>query len=256
MVLQQLPYMGDGRAERSPELFFCKYGLEPGSIIEIGNVKIPGIVPDICVDLYEGPLKEDARFWNPEQKYDNVISISTIEHFGTSSDEFDWRGPMQGLENIIEWVKPGGFFYVTVPFGIPMPGLKRKAGEYWAQFYPPQNAVTFMPFTLEYIQRFRERRAGSLNFLFMKRLDIQSNRWAWCEAEDVVDCEMIDDGACAILIITNKDLMALDIAHLKPIVTKQSMQLMDRVARGAVQPKRWLGYASRIFHHIRSRVQL
>ncbi len=43
MILEELPYLGDGPAERAPELFFAKHGLEPGTIAFIGNVHIPGI---------------------------------------------------------------------------------------------------------------------------------------------------------------------------------------------------------------------
>ena len=88
MILEELPYLGDGLAERSPELFFAKHGLEPGTI-------------DLCIDLLEGPVKEDARYYTPPNKYDNVISISTVEHFGMG-DEFDWRGPMEGLNNLVK----------------------------------------------------------------------------------------------------------------------------------------------------------
>lgn len=37
-MLSVLPYMGDGGAERAPELFFAKHGLAQGTIIEVGNV--------------------------------------------------------------------------------------------------------------------------------------------------------------------------------------------------------------------------
>ena len=116
MILEELPYLGNGPADRAPKLFFAKHGLEPGTIVEIGIVLIPGVSPDICVDLYEGPIKEDARYYTPVPKYDNIISISTIEHFDTTS-EFDWRGLIEGLNNLFNWVKPGGFFNVPVPLG-------------------------------------------------------------------------------------------------------------------------------------------
>jgi len=231
MILEELPYLGDGLAERSPELFFAKHGLEPGTIVEVGNVFIPGVSPDLCVDLLEGPVKEDARYYTPSNKYDNVISISTVEHFGMG-DEFDWRGPVEGLNNVVKWVKPGGFFYVTVPFGKPTPGLERKAGDWWAQFYPPFNMVTFMPFTSEYIRVFREQHADWLKFVFLKRIDVKNNRWAWCEEQDVVDCQMLDDGSSAILVIPNKDLRLMNVKDLPPVMLQTTA---DRYHKYAVR---------------------
>ena len=226
VTMGELPFLGNGPAERSPELFFAKHALTGGTIAEIGNVSIPGVSPDLCVDLFEGPVKEDARCFRPPVEFDNVISISTIEHFGTGR-HFDWTGPIAGLKNIVMWIKPGGFFYVTVPFGKPTQRFKRQAGPYLVQYYPPQQMETFMPFTGEYIGEFRHAHKHWLKFLFLKRTDIRGNKWAWCDESDVRDCEMADDGATALLIITSRDLRQLDISDLSPV-----MILGTEIARG------------------------
>lgn len=67
MIYRELPFLG-GRAERAPEIFFAKVDIQPRTIAFIGNVHIPGIDPDLCVDLYEGPMKEDARTYVPAVK--------------------------------------------------------------------------------------------------------------------------------------------------------------------------------------------
>ncbi len=81
MIYRELPFLGDG-AERAPEIFFAKVDIQPGTIVFVGNIHIPSIHPDFCVELYEGPVKQDTRTYVPAEKYDNVISISTIEHVG------------------------------------------------------------------------------------------------------------------------------------------------------------------------------
>lgn len=253
--LEELPYLGNGNAERAPELFFAKYGIVPGTIAEIGNVYIPGVLPDLCVDLLEGPVMEDARYFVPSDKYDNVISISTVEHFGMG-DEFDWRGPLEGLRNLVNWVKPGGFFYVTVPFGKPTPSLERKAGRYLAQFYPPMGVVTFMPFTRDYINDFRVEHSNWLKFMFLKRVDIARNRWAWCEEEDVIDCQMVDDGATAILIMSSKDLRKTDVESFPPVIldtpgAPSYRSLPERLYRVARSPRRWPEYAHKLLDKIK-----
>jgi len=217
MIYKVLPFLG-GSAERGLERFFAKAGIQHGTIAFVGNFQILGVKPDLCVDLYEGPVKEDARTFVPPEKYDNVISISTIEHAGTG-DMFDPQGPKQAIRNIINWIKPGAFLYVTVPFGKPTPGLERKAGEFWAQYYPPQGLTTFMPFTSKYIKDLKESYSDRFKFLFLKRVNIRENRWAWCDEEDAQDCEMLDDGSSAIMIFTNKDFRFLSLISYFPELT-------------------------------------
>ncbi len=172
----------------------------------------------------------------PAKKYDNVISISTIEHMGMG-DVFNPRGPKKAIKNIVNWVKLEGFFYVTVPFGRPTPGLERKAGEFWAQYNPPLGMTTFMPFTSKYIEELRDLYSERFKFLFLKRTNIVKNRWAWCDEEDVEDCEMLDDGASAIMIITNKDLRLL---RLSKYTTKLVViQLKEYLLKPLTLWKRW-----------------
>ena len=58
MIYRELPFLGGG-AERAPERFFAKVGIQPEPIAFIGNVHIPCIHPDLCVDIikYQTSLK-------------------------------------------------------------------------------------------------------------------------------------------------------------------------------------------------------
>ena len=118
--------------------------------------------------------------------------------------------------------------------------------------------VTFMPFTSEYIRVFREQHADWLKFLFLKRVDVKNNRWAWCEEQDVVDCQMLDDGSSAILIITDKDLRRMNVKDLPPVMLQTTAdryyKYAVRLYRGAKKPHMYFEYAARIYQWMRQKV--
>ena len=59
MIYRELPF-GGGGTERAPERFFAKAAIRPRRIVFIENVHIPGIHTELCVDLYEEPIKEEC----------------------------------------------------------------------------------------------------------------------------------------------------------------------------------------------------
>lgn len=82
------------------------------------------------VDLLDYPFahpnfhfhKEDIFEWEPKEKFDIIILLSTIEHFGLGVYGDDPRaGDMdkRAVERIASWMKPGGQMLVTTPFGRP-----------------------------------------------------------------------------------------------------------------------------------------
>jgi len=66
-------------------------------------------------------LEDFVKASIPLQSYDIVISISTIEHFGIAY--FQYGGPkddfydVKACRKIYDILRPGGRFYVTVPYG-------------------------------------------------------------------------------------------------------------------------------------------
>lgn len=83
--------------ERSIEIpiaieFYKKF--KPSQILEVGNVlSYYGIKPKhSCIDLNEGPIKKDWLDYEWNDKYDTIISISTIEHMSS---------PVMALKKII-----------------------------------------------------------------------------------------------------------------------------------------------------------
>jgi hypothetical protein len=99
LIYNELPFLG-GKAVRAPEIFFTKAGMSFGTVAYIGNVHIPGVKPDLCIDFYEGPIKEDVRKYVPPTKYDNVMSTSTIEPVGMG-EQFDPKGSKEAIKKIV-----------------------------------------------------------------------------------------------------------------------------------------------------------
>ena len=52
-------------------------------------------------------------------KYDSLSCLHALEHFGLGryGDNFNLRGYEQGLDNLINLSKKGGYIYLTVPIG-------------------------------------------------------------------------------------------------------------------------------------------
>ena len=81
------------------------------------------------VDVQEYPFKhknfyfhkEDIFRWNPTERFDSVLLISTIEHFGLGGygDSVVEDPDTRAVQRFAGWLKQGGQILVTTPFGKP-----------------------------------------------------------------------------------------------------------------------------------------
>ena len=90
-------------------------------ILEIGNVLsyYYKFSHDV-VDKYEvgdGVINEDIVTFNPNKRYDLIISVSTIEHVGWDEAPRVEGKLTKALENIKALLKPEGFAVITMPVG-------------------------------------------------------------------------------------------------------------------------------------------
>ena len=90
-------------------------------ILEVGNVLSHYFsFPHVIVDKYEvapGVTNEDIVEYSTRQKFDLVLSISTLEHVGWDETPQDGTKIIKALKNIKNLVNPGGLVMVTVPIG-------------------------------------------------------------------------------------------------------------------------------------------
>lgn len=95
------------------------------SILEIGNVTrihFPEFSDHLCIDKYEeghNVLNIDIIDFYPEEKYDFVYSISTIEHIGLDwGEKRDEKKGLIAVQHILkEIVRKGGEFVFSIPLG-------------------------------------------------------------------------------------------------------------------------------------------
>ncbi|MEG4091155.1 hypothetical protein [Microcoleus sp. Pol12B4] len=123
---------------------------KPASILEVGNVlshyenhlsETLGITSRRIVDKFEvevGVDNEDLMNLPSDQKYDAIVSLSTVEHIGQKGDPSggygeqeenrDLEGPLKAIAKIYDLLAPDGKALITVPFG------KLIDGEWYIQF--------------------------------------------------------------------------------------------------------------------------
>jgi len=65
--------------------------------------------------------KADIFEWSPEQSFDIILMVSTLEHFGLGiyGDLVLSEADKKAIERISNWLSEGGRLLVTVPFGKP-----------------------------------------------------------------------------------------------------------------------------------------
>lgn len=90
-------------------------------ILEVGRV-LPHYfsIPHDVLDKYEkgkDVINEDMVSFTPSQKYDLIISISTLEHVGTKELPQQPEKVIQAVENLKKYLNPGGQIVFTVPIG-------------------------------------------------------------------------------------------------------------------------------------------
>jgi SAM-dependent methyltransferase len=68
------------------------------------------------IDLHEeypGVINADVLTWEPNNSFDLIISISTLDHLHDLEELID------ALRRLRRWLAPGGLLFITLPFGQP-----------------------------------------------------------------------------------------------------------------------------------------
>lgn len=90
-------------------------------ILEVGSVLNQfHRFPHTIVDKYEeeeGVCQEDIIDYNPNEKYDLIVSVSTFEHIGFNEPVKDSQKVLKAIEKVKSLVAPGGKILITCPLG-------------------------------------------------------------------------------------------------------------------------------------------
>jgi len=90
-------------------------------ILEIGNVISKYYdFPHTIVDKYEeteNVINDDVVKFQPNEKYDLIFSISTMEHVGFDENPQDSEKILHSFENLKSLLQPNGKIIVTMPLG-------------------------------------------------------------------------------------------------------------------------------------------
>ena len=110
--------------ERAVEISIAKHWIESKQklrTLEVGNVTRHYFnTKHDVVDKYEkapGIINVDIVDYAPEQKYQFIISISTLEHVGWDRDKKEPEKIDAAVHKLKELLAPGGELLVTVPVG-------------------------------------------------------------------------------------------------------------------------------------------
>jgi len=93
-----------------------------GKILEVGNVlsHYYRFTHDV-VDKYEkadGVINQDIVDFHPSQRYDLIVSVSTLEHIGVDEKPVEPKKILNAIENLkSNCLAPGGTMIITVPLG-------------------------------------------------------------------------------------------------------------------------------------------
>lgn len=90
-------------------------------ILEVGNVLAHYYpVRHPVVDKFErgkGVVNADVAAFDTPQRYDLIVSISTLEHVGFDEEPRDPEKPLRAVANLRRLLAPGGLLCVTLPLG-------------------------------------------------------------------------------------------------------------------------------------------
>jgi len=90
-------------------------------LLEVGNaLSWYRAWPHDVLDKYEaarGVLNEDIVEFAPTQRYDAIVSVSTLEHVGWDETPRDPPKVLRAFARLHELLAPGGAMLVTVPLG-------------------------------------------------------------------------------------------------------------------------------------------
>ena len=109
---------------------------EQGRVLDIGCVssRLPIQLASVGYDVHALDSRKyqfthpnltfhqcDLFHWKPSIKYDVILLVSVIEHFGLGvyGDVVLPDADKQAVEMITEWLAPSGQLLVSVPFGVP-----------------------------------------------------------------------------------------------------------------------------------------
>ena len=91
------------------------------TVLEIGNVlNHYKPFPHTIVDKYEtaeGAFNVDVCDFSPAQKFDAIVSISTIEHVGWDERPFEAQKALRAIEHLRQMFAPGGSMFLSFPIG-------------------------------------------------------------------------------------------------------------------------------------------
>ena len=122
------PYNATGMNERTVEIQLGFYYLEKYAgkrILEIGDVMSNYLISPVerdIVDKYETAdniIKMDILNYEPTEKYDLILSISTFEHIGNcEEEELSPTRSINAMNKAMSLLKPNGLFVCTWPLGM------------------------------------------------------------------------------------------------------------------------------------------
>lgn len=162
-------------------------------ILEVGNVLSQyedSIIKRDILDKFEvgeGIINIDLMDFNPDEKYDAIISISTVEHIGQGMDPFNIYGeetkqsrdlelPLKGLMKIFHLLKENGIGLITVPFG------KLKDEQWLIQFSSEYLELLITKYGLP---------KHALSIVYYRKIDMQTTPlnpgqiWEQCAQEEL-----------------------------------------------------------------------
>ena len=93
-----------------------------GKILEVGNVlsHYHRFAHDV-VDKYEqadGVINQDVVDFRPTERYDLIVSVSTLEHIGWDENPKEPKKVLKAIENLkSNCLAHGGVMVITVPLG-------------------------------------------------------------------------------------------------------------------------------------------
>jgi hypothetical protein len=91
------------------------------SVLEVGNVLSHYLRTNhTIVDKYEsgpGVINSDIIDFNPDEKYNLILSISTFEHIGKDENEKDPDKSVRAFNHLKSLLSPGGMIVLSIPLG-------------------------------------------------------------------------------------------------------------------------------------------